>query len=367
MYINFILLPFIILLGLLLPDDDRNRRLFIVIVLVVLSLESALRSCFLVADTFSYYEMFIERVPNMSWSDIWSGFIDRYFGEREHDIDYGYIILQKVIYYVTHDFQIFTFLSQLIFYIPMGIVLYKYSTHNRHIIFAFVFFVALLQVSAIGGGRQLLARGCWLMTFLMINEKKYVKGALWLLLGLSFHFSVLIVLMAFVLGFLNSKQIKTVHLLTIFSIPIVLVFSQFIVSYLGGFTGSERYAGYAHEASAYGMMSFVVLMELLSIICFFMLNAKKIDANVLLKQLYVVLPCLTLTTPLSIMDGALIRLGSYFHMFMMLIVPYAFDEFKDRKTVSFIYVLAISILVFLTLKDGGLKYYFYWQDNLFQY
>ena len=203
--------------------------------------------------------------------------------------------------------------------------------------------------------------------FMMINEKKYVKGAIWLFIGLTIHLSVLIVILAIALGFLRSKPLKATHLLSILSIPLVILFSQTILGYLGELSGSERYAGYAHEASAYGMISFVVLMELLSIICFFMLNVRKIDSNVLLKQLYVLLPCLTLTAPLAIVDGVMIRLSSYFHMFMMLLAPYAFDEFKDRKTVSFIYVLAISILVFLTLKDGGLKYYFYWQDNLYQF
>lgn len=365
MYINLIIIPFIILLGLLLPDDNKNRKLFIVLVILVFSLESALRSLFLVADAYSYGEWFTIRIRAMSWDEIWSSFVDRYFRQGQEENDFGFLLLMKAFSYLTSSFQVFTFFSQLLFYIPMGIFLFKYSTHNRQLIFAFIFFVALLQVSALGGGRQFLARGCWLMTFMMINEKKYLKGALWLVIGLTMHFSILIVIVAIAFGFLKVKMLKKIHLFTFFILPFVVLFPDQIIVYLGNLAGHERYAAYGQSGFDDSLPTFMLLMEALSILSFIMLKEKTLKTNILLKELYVMLPCLTLTAPLLIANGAMIRLSSYFHMFMMLIAPYAFDEFKDKKTVTFVYVLAVGILSFLTVRDGGLKYYFYWQDYMF--
>ena len=363
MYINFIIFPFIILLGLFLTNDnDKNRKLYIIIVLLILSLESALRSLFLVADTYSYYEMFTQRVPDMTWNDLWIGFKNRYFGQIEEDFDFGFYFLQKCLGYITHSFQVFTFLSQLLFYIPLGLFLYKYSTNIRQLIFAFVFYVALLHVSALGGGRQLLARGCWIMAFMLINERKYYKGALWLLLGATFHYSVLIVVIAVALGFLKVKQLKTVHLMAFLLLPLMILFSREFIMLLGSLAGSERYASYGEHEVVGGATTFVVLMIILSLFCYIMLNRKILDSNYYKRKLYAMLPCLTIFSPLIIHDGVMIRLSSYFHLFIMLLVPFAIEELKDRKTVIAVYTLMIGALLFLALKDGGLEYYFFWQD-----
>lgn len=362
MYINFIIIPLIILLGLLLPNNNKYRIWYIVVVILVLSLESALRSLFLIEDTYSYYEMFTIKVPNMTWNEIWSDFVNRYFGQPDEDFDFGFYVLQKAISYLTNSFQVFTFLSQLLFFIPMGILLYKYSTNIRQLIFAFVFYVALLHVSALGGGRQLLARGCWIMAFMVINDRKFIKGALWILLGLTFHFSILAVLLAVALGFMKSRQLKIIHLVAFIVLPLIILFPAQIIQNMASFAGSERYIGYGEHEITGGATTFVILMESLSVFCYFMLRKNTLNSNVLSKQLYVMLPCLTVFAPLIIADGVMIRLSSYFHMFLMLLVPYAIDEFKERKTEVFVYTVMIGALVFLTLKGGGLKYYFFWQD-----
>lgn len=362
MYINFVILPFIILLGLLLPDNNKNRIIYIIIVILILSLESALRGLFLVEDTYSYYEMFTIRVPNMSWAEIWSGFINRYFGQVDEEFDFGFYVLQKAISYLTDSFQVFTFLSQLLFFVPMGILLYKYSTNTRQLVFAFVFYVALLHVSALGGGRQLLARGCWIMAFMVINDRKFIKGALWVLLGLTFHFSMLVVLLAVALSFMKARQLKILHLVAFFILPLIILFPTQTIQNLASLAGSERYTEYGEHEITGGATTFVVLLESMSVFCFFLLRKKTLDSNNLLKKLYVMLPCMTVFAPLIIADGVMIRLCSYFHLFLMLLVPYAIDEFKDRKTEAFIYTVMIGVLVFLSLKGGGLKYYFFWQD-----
>lgn len=338
--------------------------IYIIIISLILILESSLRSLFLIEDTYSYYVMFTVRVPDMSWDEIWLNFVNRYFRHipLDEEFDIGFYVLQKVISSLTNSFQLFTFLSQLIFFIPMGIMLYKYSINTRQLIFAFVFYVALLHVSALGGGRQLLARGCWIMAFMLVNEKKIVKGAIWLFVGLTFHFSILAVLLAVALSFLKSGQLKLIHMVTILALPIVFLFPVMLIQNMASLAGSDRYASYGEHAITGGANVFIILILSLSVFCFVVLRKNNLESNVRLKQLYPMLPCLTIFAPLIIVDGVMIRLSSYFHMFLMLLVPYAIEGFKDKRIVVFIYTLMVGALVFLALKNGGLRYYFFWQD-----
>lgn len=362
MYINFIILPFIVIFGLLLSDKDKNRMLFIIVISLILLLESALRNLYLIADTYTYYETFTIKVPSMTWSEIWKGFVDRYFGQGAEEYDFGFYIIQKIIGSFTDSFQVFTFISQLIYFVPMGIFLYRYSQNMRQLIFAFVFYVAIIHFGAIGGGRQVLARGCWIMAFMMINDTKYIKGAIWLLIGLTFHFSILVVLLAVALGFLKPVLLKNIHLFAFLALPFVFFSPTQLILFMANISGTERYATYGEHTIAGGATTFITLMMLLSLFCFIMIRKDELERNNYLKKVYAMLPCLTIFTPLMIADGVMIRLSNYFHMFLMLLIPYAIEQFKDKKIASAVYVIMVGVLCFLALKDGGLKYYFFWQD-----
>ena len=75
---------------------------------------------------------------------------------------------------------------------------------------------------------------------------------------------------------------------------------------------------------------------------------------------YVMLPFLTLFTPLIKSNGTMIRIVLYDSIFMTLLVPYGIDCLF-KKDNQFGYIVAIGALSLLALMDGGMTYYFYWQ------
>ena len=154
---------------------------------------------------------------------------------------------------------------------------------------------------------------------------------------------------------------------TFLALPFVLLSPTQLILFMANMAGSERYASYGEHAIAGGATTFITLMMLLSLFCFIMIRKDELDRNMYLKKLYAMLPCLTVFTPLMIADGVMIRLSNYFHMFLMLLIPFAIEQFKDKKTVSAIYVIMVVVLCYLALKDGGLKYYFFWQDMGYGY
>ena len=73
------------------------------------------------------------------------------------------------------------------------------------------------------------------------------------------------------------------------------------------------------------------------------------------------LPMLTMTAPLISLNGAMIRVGQYFTLYMMLLVPLAIDSIASRDERRILYIGMITALIFLTLRSGDFSYYFFWQ------
>ena len=177
MHINVFLIPFVIILGLLLSEKDNNnhRMLYIVICSTVLIFVAAMRNpewmtYTYAIDTLKYEEAF-ESSFYIQWSDLWSRFQARYFYHTE-EYDIGFIVLNKIIGLFTHSFQVYSLLADLLFFVPLGILLYRYSTSILQIIFAYVFYIALIQVFLFGGARQIFAIGFDLMALLAMLDKK---------------------------------------------------------------------------------------------------------------------------------------------------------------------------------------------------
>ena len=101
-------------------------------------------------------------------------------------------------------------------------------------------------------------------------------------------------------------------------------------------------------------------MELLSLFCLIAIKKKNMLQNKNMAIFYVMLPFLTLFTPLIRSNGTMIRISLYYHLFIVLLVPYAIDCLF-KKDNQFGYIVAIGALSLLALIGGGMTYYFYWQ------
>ena len=163
MKINLFLIPFVIILGLLFSNNDNKniRRLYIIICSAVLLFVAAMRSPEYMTNTYSIdsanYKYMFENASDMGWDEFFATFYMRYFsGVDEYDeYDVGFIALNKIIGIFTHEFWMFSLIADLLFFVPFSILLYRYCTTIRQIIFAFIFYIALIQVFFLGGGRQM--------------------------------------------------------------------------------------------------------------------------------------------------------------------------------------------------------------------
>lgn len=338
----------------------RNRRFYIWSLVIVFLLESSLRSIKVGADTISYYYMFKD-INNLTWNEIWQSFVVRYFLGAEEESDVGYTMLVYTIRCFTDSFQVFETIRNLIFFIPLGIFLNKYSRNFYQLTFAFLFYAALLHSIPINGGRQILAMGFGIMSFMSLEEGKRNRAIIWLIAGIPFHMSILLCLIPIALSFLKPKIIKGLHAFSLLLIPAVILNVNSVIVFMGDMIGSEKYAKYGKGVVAGGTATFIILLTLLSIFCYFAFKTETLENNRLQRCMYLMLPPMSFFGPLIHSNGSMIRIVMYFYLYLMLMVPFGIETLFTKDTHRAVYYFMIGALAFLMITSGSHDYYFYWQ------
>lgn len=357
--VNFFL---IILLGLLLGQSNtkRNRNIYIFIMMLVFLLEAGLRHPTIGADTANYISSF-EYSWDKNLKDVFNVFLNLYFDYSNIEGDVGYTLLEKLIGSITHNWNLFEVIRDLIFFIPLGVYLKKYSTNFYQLVFAMLFYSSLLHSIPMNGGRQLLALGVSVVSFMALQEKKYWLSAFWILLGMSFHRSCLLCFIIMACSFINPKYLKYLHIVSLALIPLVLLNVNYFIIFMGNFAGVERYANYGMGEVQGGSFVFITLLELLSIFCFFSIRKGQMEEDRKIKVFYSTIIGTTLFGPLVWANGAMIRAVMYFYLYMTLLVPYSIDSITLIKGKNTLYIVFIILLGGLYVYGSRADYLFFWQ------
>lgn len=337
------------------------RRNYIIFMMIILTMESCLRGLSIGSDTYNYYYLF-KSMGTESWVDIWQAFKTRYIDFKGTE-DIGFNVYNKLIYTIWPNFSFFLFISALTFFIPLGKLLNKYTNDFQQLIFIFILYVALFNMIAMSGVRKEIALGCTIGAFMFYVDKKYVKCTICILLGTVIHMTTLLFLLIPFLSLLKPSILKTLHLLAFISVPAVIAFSKPIILLLAETSGNERYSVYAGEAQG-GAMTFCILIEMISLFCLYAFRKIDLSQSPFLSKLYIMLPCFTFFAPLITNNGSMIRISQYFHLYLVLLFPYAIDlVFKGNRQA--IYAILCLILCILSLMNSSSDYLFIWEDNKF--
>ncbi len=368
MHINLYLIPFVILLGILLgmSESRQNRKLYIILCSAVLVFVAAMRSPEYM--TFAYnidslnYKNYFEESLGMGWQEAWQSIISRYLGSG-NESDAGLILLEKIIGLFTSDFQVYSLFADLLFFIPFGIILYRFTTSIEQIIFAFIFYLALIQVHLLSGARQIFALGFDLMAFISVVDRKRLATVILFLIGISIHFSSILFALPLLMIWFKTKAntLKALHLVCFILSPIVLLIPNEIIVFMGNASGLEKYTAYGEGVIQGGATVFIILIELLSLFCLIAIKQSDMSSNSSLKSVYVMAPLFTLFAPLIRANGTMTRISLYYYIFLCILVPLAINSEFKSNTKTLAYFVVIGILSILTLSEGGIVYYFYWQ------
>lgn len=369
MRINLFLIPFVIILGLLFVNNDnkRNRRLYIIICSAVLLFIASMRSPEYMTYTYhidsSNYKYMFESAFDMGWEEFFAAFYMRYFGVGAEETDVGFVALNKIIGLFTHDFAMFSLLADLLFFVPFGIILYRYCTNIYGLMFAFVYYISLIQVYLIGGGRQMFAIGLDMMALIAVIDGKKLLAVIFFLLGLTIHSSSFLFLAPLLMVWYGTgaRMQKMIHIVCFVLFPVVYVLPNTLISFMGAATGIEKFEAYGKGVIQGGANTFIFLVEFLSLFCLIAIKKKDILLSTNIKIFYSMLPFITLLAPLVRSNGTMIRIALYYSIFLTLLVPYGIECMTSKNERKIMYIIATGSLSFLTLLGGGTTYFFFWQ------
>lgn len=359
-YLYIIVILFGLSLIALSKQDHGSRKIYVILITTLLVLESSLRSVYVGPDTYQYYTEFMS-VKTLTWDYIWRCFGYAYIDGSGKDP--GFHVLIKFFLNFSDSFNLFLLLIALIFFVPLGKILYENTTSIWQLMFAFVLYIALFHIIALSGIRQQIATGGCFMAYLCLNKNKPISAVIILLVSTTFHVSASIFFLMVGSYFLFLKKEvhveKQIHFASLLLIPVMLVSAKGFMGWLASFLANDYYAVYSEKTMAGGAETFVLLMELLSLICFICIKKEILLLNKSYNLLYATLPMTTLFAPLIMLDGAMIRLVQYFSLFMMLLFPISID-LKFKSASRSIYVIAIIILLVLSLSNS-FHYTFFWE------
>lgn len=368
MHINLILIPFVIILGLICSQNNtkRERLNYILICSGVLLIVAALRSPDWLNSRYGIdtliYKQYFEQTLDMNWDEVKIAIYLRYF-QNNGDYDVGFVALSRLIGVFTNDFFVFSLIADLLFFVPFGIILYRYSTNAKQIMFAYVFYISLVQTYLLGGARQMFSIGFDMMALLAMMNKKRLRSILWFLLGVTVHMSSFIFLVPLLMIWIETKPraLKALHFICFLAFPIVLAFPNELISFMGDTIGMEKYSNYGESPVQGGATTFIILIEMLSLFIWIAIKRKDLELDSAKNKLYVMAPLFTLFAPLIHSNGSMDRITLYFYLYIVLLVPYGIECMFMKKERNVAYIMMIGALAILSMFKGGLEYYFFWQ------
>lgn len=345
-------------------NTPKNRRSYIIFMMILLTMESCLRGLSVGSDTANYYYMFNSAGAEY-WDYIWQAMKERYI-EMTGTKDMGFVVYNKLIYMIWPNFSFLLFISALTFFVPFGKLLIRYTKDFSQLIFIFVLYVSLFNMIAMSGVRKEIALGFTVWAFMFYVDKDYKKCAICVFLGTMIHMTTLLFLLVPAIGLLRKNLLRLLHISAFALIPIVIAFSGPIILLMAEASGNDRYSAYGEGGAQGGAMMFTLLMEMISLFCLYVFRNVDFSKQIFLSKLYIMLPCFTFFAPLITNNGSMIRISQYFHLYIVLLLPYAIDMYfvNNRK---FIYTVLVIVLIMLSLSAGYLPYTFIWDDNLPRY
>lgn len=365
MNINLIVYPIILFAAQIFNKQNTaaNRLKFIFFCSIVLLLKTSLRSVSVGSDTSHYAAYFLE-MHYRSWNEIFDLFVNRYFvgGLLRGDDDMGYQLVSKIFSYFIDSFNAFTFIMQgLFFFIPVAKLLNRYCTNIKQIVLAYVLLNALFMGLPMANARQVYAIGLSILAFLYVIDRKYLKTTFCFLIAVTFHKSVLLAIVPIGLSFVPYVTLmKLMTFVSLFFAPVSLLFSGSVITAMGNFIASDKYAAYGHENATGGAETYIALSFLMAVFCIYVFWKKLGEEDKQFRLLYWMI-LLTITfCPLIHNNGSMIRITMYFQIYFVVILPLALKKFSTQANIYF--NIAITVLIFLSLMSGG-NYIFFWQEN----
>ncbi len=335
--------------------SEKKRKLFCILCGIELACIIGLRSVNVGIDTFNYMNAFRE----ISTVNLFSIF------DYSTHMEKGFILFNKILSLISLHHQIFFIVSAVI--IMWSVMSLIYRNVNM------VWLSVLIYISAFGDfmwalsfARQALAVAIILLSYDYIKKRKLFPFLILLMLAALFHKTALCFLIAYPLYRIRFNFINIT--LAIFICGIVFLNLNYILEVISSIiTGYQVYLG--GSGMSYITDILIRLLLLIFPLTIFMLRKEKWseEINLLLWLAFFSVSFSIFFLKLSY----LFRIGLYFSIFQILLIPKTFEIIKN-KTTKLIFLCSFLFCTFLfgqkMIMNGAqntnlLPYEFFWQNS----
>lgn len=334
--------------GLLLIRNEipSRRAWFVSFATIQWIVLSGFRDVTVGADTAQYKALFLQSqtLPLGAFTD---RFFEIVFTESE---DPGFYLFQRLIQYAITDYQVYLVLIAMIFMIPLGYFIYKYS--SEPLISFLLFSVLFYEFFAVTGLRQTVATALVVLVgYHFVRARKLGWFLLLVCIAMTIHKSSLIFVPFY---FLANKQLTKAYLMTMFGVIVGLfVFRNSFFDLLVQVSGYDTYSA----MDGAGAVNFSLM--LLSVLFMALWRKNQILANnpsaIHFFNALLLAACLL---PLTFLNPSMMRLVQYFSLFLLLMIPEIVGTFERRERLV-VYYSAVMLLGLLFIREAPV-YSFFW-------
>lgn len=303
----------------------------------------------------SYGGLFL-KIPQFSYAEIL-----RDSASVGGHMEIGWVLLTKTISLFTNNLQVYLIIIAIIQFIPIAYIIAKYSSN---VVLSYLVFICLgFYIDFFSGLRQMTAVSLVILSFDQIFQKHYLKFAVIVLLASTIHTSAIMFLLVWPLSKIRLSFWKSLICLGIMVALMPLYRS--IISDTLTLLFESRYERYLDSTeSAITMFIVYAVFLLISFV-------NKDDSPKL--HLYRILVLVGVAgQSLGILgDNAITRIGFYFNVFLMLLLPEIVASFKqknERNVIIFGSVVLLCIFFVLTTSSqssyGVIPYEFFWENPI---
>lgn len=301
----------------------------------------------------SYGGVFL-RMPFYSFGDILSN-----PSSVSGHLEIGWLLLTKTISLFTQNLQVYLAIIAIVQFIPVSYIIGKYS---RNVVFSYFVFACLgFYIHYFSGIRQMLAVSFILLAFDQFYQKRMLWFVIIVLLTATIHSSSLLFLLVWPLSKIRMSFITALS--CILAMIAIMPLYRTILSGTLAIFFDARYESYLEsEGSAITMFIMYVFFLLLSFI--------NKDDSPKLQLLRLLLLLGVGGQSLGVLgSGAITRIGYYFNIFLILMLPeivFSFKSKSDRDLIQLVSIILFCAFFALTTNSlnssGVIPYEFFWND-----
>ncbi len=289
------------------------------------------------------YKSYFDSVRNMSWQGIF-----------DQDVETGYWVFQKLISYLTQDFNVFLAIVAIICLLPIWLL---YKNESEFSLLTIVLFVTVAPFSMFFSGlRQSIAMGLGIVVWTCVKRKKFILFIITTLLATAFHQSAIILLFLYPLYYIKITRSWIIPVALV--MLLILAFNEQIFSFLIAFF--ERYDERYNNLETTGAFGTLALLVIFAVYSFIIPDERKMDRHTIaLRNVLLFSICIQCFAPIH---SLAMRMNYYFLLFIPILIPKIIEYRKD----GLLKLTQVSIWVMMIVFIGIFFYKAYWGADILQ-